>query len=282
MSSCWDEKYLFLEATFNISIGCNQCTALSNMPLHNTEKNKHNILLKRFDTTPAMSPYLATIIVSNYLLCVDNYTQNIERWCRNRSVFHMEFAENVAEKILLFFKNKWKQHSNNISKVTHVAMPNFPDNGIIVFGLVFYNEMDIVYDKNLYPVARKIEVSRLVGHKVTQQWFYNLSNPFQLAWFNKALTTLLATYAVNEMYPDNRIINLFVVQNQHTSFYLDDSSMWNSTLRDYSFLKIRESIRAPCILRMMQHAVTKEIFQKGVRSYTNSTFTIPLFSYICY
>ncbi|XP_029162180.1 aminopeptidase N-like isoform X3 [Nylanderia fulva] len=161
-------------------------------------------------------------------------------------------------------------------------MPNFPDNGIIVFGLVFYNEMDIVYDKNLYPVARKIEVSRLVGHKVTQQWFYNLSNPFQLAWFNKALTTLLATYAVNEMYPDNRIINLFVVQNQHTSFYLDDSSMWNSTLRDYSFLKIRESIRAPCILRMMQHAVTKEIFQKGVRSYTNSTFTIPLFSYICY
>ncbi|XP_029178082.1 aminopeptidase N-like [Nylanderia fulva] len=133
--------------------------------------------------------------------------------------------------------------------------------------------MDIVYDKNLYPVAHKIEVAQLVGHKVTQQWFYNLNNPFRSAsWFNKALTTLLAMNTVNKIYPDNRIINLFVVQNQHTSFYLDgDYRMWNSTSEDDSLLKIRESIRAPCILRMMQHAVTKEIFQKGVRSYTNST-----------
>ncbi|XP_029178026.1 aminopeptidase N-like isoform X4 [Nylanderia fulva] len=272
MSSCWDQQYLFLGATFNISIGCDQCTALSNMPLQNTEKNKHNILLKRFDTTPAMSPYLATIIVSNYLLRVDNYIQNIEMWCRNNTVFHMEFAKNVAENITLFFKNKWKQHSSNISKVTHVAIPNFPDNGIIVFGLVLYNEMDIVYDKNLYSVAHKIEVAQLVGHKVTQQWFYNLNNPFRSAfWFNKALTTLLAMNTVNKIYSDNRIINLFVVQNQHTSFYLDgDYRMWNSTSQDDSLSKIRESIRAPCILRMMQHAVTKEIFWKGIRSYANS------------
>ncbi|XP_029160258.1 aminopeptidase M1-like [Nylanderia fulva] len=215
------------------------------MPLQNTEKNKHNILLKRFDTTPAMSPYLATIIVSNYLLRVDNYTQNIEMWCRYESLFHMEFAKNVAEEITLLFKDTWKQRSNNISKVTHVAIPNFPDNGIIVFGLVLYNEMDIVYDKNLYPVAHKIEVAQLVGHKVTQQWFYNLNNPFRSAsWFNKALTTLLAMNTVNKIYPDNRIINLFVVQNQHTSFYLDgDYRMWNSTSEDDSLLKIRESIR---------------------------------------
>ncbi|XP_029162249.1 endoplasmic reticulum aminopeptidase 2-like [Nylanderia fulva] len=216
--SCWDQKYLYSGATFNISIGCYQCTALSNMPLRNTEENKYNMLWTHFDTTPAMSPYLATIIVSNYLTRIDNNTQHIQIWCRNETVFHMEFAKNVAENITLFYKNKWKQHSNNISNVTHVAIPNFPDNDITVLGLVFYNEMDIVYDKNLYPVAHKIEVIQLVGHKVTQHWFYNLNNPFKLAWFNKALTTLLATYTVNEIYPDNRIINLFVVQNQHTSF----------------------------------------------------------------
>ncbi|XP_029157919.1 aminopeptidase N-like isoform X1 [Nylanderia fulva] len=72
------------------------------------------------------------------------------------------------------------------------------------------------------------------------------------------------------MYQDNRIIHLFVVQNQHTSFYFDDYGMWNSTLQDDSLLKFRKSIRAPCILRMMQHSVTKEVFWKGIRSYTNS------------
>ncbi|XP_029160334.1 aminopeptidase M1-like [Nylanderia fulva] len=181
------------------------------MPLQNTEKNKHNILLKRFDTTPAMSPYLATIIVSNYLSRVDNNTQHIQMWCRNEFVFYMKFAKNVAEEITLLFKNTWKQHSNNISKVTHVAIPNFLDNGIIVFGLVFYNEMDIVYNKNLYSVAHKIEVAQLVGHKVTQQWFYNLNNPFRSAsWFNKALTTLLAINTVNKV-----ILNNFNVITSH-------------------------------------------------------------------
>ncbi|XP_029160195.1 aminopeptidase N-like [Nylanderia fulva] len=90
-------------------------------------------------------------------------------------------------------------------------------------------------------------------------------------WFNNGLVTLIAMYTVNEIYPDNRIINLFVVQNQHTSFYLDDYDMENSTSQYDSLLKIRRSIRAPCILRMMQHVFTDEIFWKGVRSYRNNT-----------
>ncbi|XP_029155146.1 aminopeptidase M1-A-like [Nylanderia fulva] len=276
LSSCWGHQNLLLEATFNISVGCHdQCTALSNMPLRNTEKNKcNNISWTHFDTTPAMSPYFATIIVSNYLSRVDNNTQNIQMWCRNETVFHMEFAKNVAENITLFYKNKWKQHSNSISKVTHVAIPNFPDNGIIVFGLVLYKETDIIYDKNLYSNAHKIKIAELVGHKVTQQWFYNLNNPFRSAsWLHKAFTTLLATYAVNEMYPDNRTINLFVVQNQHTSFYLDnDYRIWNSVSQDDSLFKIRESIRAPFILRMMQHAF-EDTFWKPICSYANSTLS---------
>ncbi|XP_029154999.1 aminopeptidase M1-A-like [Nylanderia fulva] len=201
LSSCWNEQNLLLEATFNISIGCNQCTALSNIPLRQTEENKFKMLWTHFAITSAMSPYLATMIVSNYLLLIDKDTQNIEMWCRNESGFHIEFAENVAENITLLFKNEWKQCSNNISKVTHVAIPNFHDNGIIVFGLVFYKEADIIYNENLYPIAHKIEVAQLVGRKVTQEWFNNMLNDPLLSdfWFKKGLILLLATYAVNKV-----------------------------------------------------------------------------------
>ncbi|XP_029159568.1 leucyl-cystinyl aminopeptidase-like isoform X2 [Nylanderia fulva] len=255
-------------------IECNQCTALSNMPLRHTEKYMNNMLLTHFNTTSGISLYHATIVVSSYPLRVyDTQNRYIQMWCRSESIFHIEFAKNVAEYFTMFWNHDWIQRLNDIPKVTHVAISNFPDSDIIIFGLIFYNEMDIVYDKNLYPVARKIEVSRLVGHKVTQQWFYNLSNPCGSAFcFNKALTTWLTTYALNLIYPDNGATNLFVVQNQHTSFYLDDYDMWNSTSQDDSLLKIRESIRAPCILRMIQHAVTKEIFWKGIRLYTNTQF----------
>ncbi|XP_029154998.1 thyrotropin-releasing hormone-degrading ectoenzyme-like [Nylanderia fulva] len=275
LSSCWNEQNLLLEATFNISIGCNQCTALSNIPLRQTEENKFKMLWTHFATTSAMSPYLATMIVSNYLLRIDKNTRNIEMWCRNESGFHIEFAENVAENITLLFKNEWKQCSNNISKVTHVAIPNFHDNGIIVFGLVFYKEADIIYNENLYPIAHKIEVAQLVGRKVTQEWFNNMLNDPLVSdfWFKKGLILLLATYAVNKTYPDYPIINLFVVQNQHYSFNLDsDYYMWNFTSQVNSSLEIPNSIKAPFIVRMMQHAFG-HIFWKNILSYANSTLS---------
>ncbi|XP_029162774.1 aminopeptidase N-like [Nylanderia fulva] len=258
----------------NISTGCNQCTTLSNMPLRHTEKNEYNMLWTHFDTTPAMSPYLATTIVSNYLLRIDNDTRNIEMYSRYESKFQMKFARNVAENITLCLKIEWKQRSSNISKVTHVVIPNFHDNGIIVFGLVFYKETDIIYDKNLYPIAHKIEVAQLVGRKVTQQWFNNmLNNPFLSDfWFKKGLITLLATYAVNKIYPDYRIMDLFVVQNQHYSFNLDGYYMWDSTLQVNRSLDIPNSIRAPFILRMMRHA-SEDIFWKNISSYANSTLS---------
>ncbi|XP_029173413.1 aminopeptidase N-like isoform X1 [Nylanderia fulva] len=244
LSPCQDQQESLLETTFNISIGCNQCTALSNMPMQNTEKNEHNILWTHFDTTPAISPYLATLIVSNDLLHIYNDTSNIQMWCRNESRFHLEFAKNLAENITLLFKNKWYQRSKNISNVTHVAIPNFHDNDITLFGLVIYKETDIISSKGLYPVAHDIEIAQLVGCKVAQEWFYDLMNNQSELWLNKGLITLIATYGVNKIYPDNRIINLFVVQNQHISFYLDgDFHTWNSTSSDDNLLTIRKFIR---------------------------------------
>ncbi|XP_029173411.1 aminopeptidase M1-like [Nylanderia fulva] len=168
-----------------------------------------------------------------------------------------------------FLEYDWKAFSILESKVDHVAIPNFHDKGIIVFGLVLYRETDIIYDKNLYPIAQKIEVAQLVGRKVTQQWFNNMMNNPLLSdfWLKKGLTTLLATYTVNKAYPDYRIMNLFVVQNQHYSFNLDGNHMWPSTSQDDSLLKIRQSIRAPFILRMMQHILTEEIFHRFIGLY---------------
>ncbi|XP_029176832.1 aminopeptidase N-like [Nylanderia fulva] len=169
------------------------------MPLQNTKLDEHNMLWIHNDTTPVMWTDHATIIVSNCLFHINN--KIIKMWTRIDAVFDMEFSINVAANITLFFNNKWK-HSNNISMVSHVAIPNFHDKGTIVFGLVPYRETDIIYDKNLYPVAHKIEVAQLVGRKVTQQWFENMMNNPLVSdfWFKNGLITLLATYVVQKRY----------------------------------------------------------------------------------
>ncbi|XP_029173558.1 endoplasmic reticulum aminopeptidase 2-like isoform X2 [Nylanderia fulva] len=263
---CWHSHNLLLEATFNISLGCHNCTTLSNMPLRNTERDEYNLVWKHYDITPVMLTHHATMVMSNYhLFHLDNKTQNIQMWCRNESGFHIDFAKNIAENITLLFKNKW-QLSNKIPYVTHVAIPNFHDDGTI-FEFVFYKETDIIFDKNVYPIAHTIEVAQLVGRKVIQQWFNDMMNNPLVSdfWFKKGFITWLATHAVNEFYPDYQITNLFVVQNQHYSFNLDgDYYMWNFTSQVNSSLKIPNSIRAPFILRMMYH-VTEKIFPKAIR-----------------
>ncbi|XP_029168959.1 thyrotropin-releasing hormone-degrading ectoenzyme-like isoform X2 [Nylanderia fulva] len=264
---CWNYRYS-LETTFSISIKCNQCVALSNMPLPNIERDENNVLWTHFNTTPAISPHLVTMLLSNNLINLNNKTRGINMWGRHESRLDIQYAESVAEDITLYFQTYWNR-SNSITHVTHAVIPNFHDKSIIVFGLVLYREVDIIFNKVLYPVARAIQVAQLVGHKVAQEWFYNLNNPFQSTfWFNEGLTGLLATIAVDKMNPRYRIMNLFVVQNQHNSFSLDgDYHMWNSSLRDDSLFNIRKSIRAPFLLRMVQHAFTEELFWKSVRPY---------------
>ncbi|XP_029169194.1 glutamyl aminopeptidase-like [Nylanderia fulva] len=273
--SCWDEQNLLLKTTFNISVGCNQCTALSNMPLQNVEENEYKVLWTHFATTSAMSPYLVTMIVSNFLSRIDYDNQNIQMWCNNEYEFHMKFAKNFAENITLLLKNKWNLRSKQILNVTHIAIPNFHDNGIIDIGLVFYKETDIIYDKNLYPISHKIEVAQLIGRKVIEEWFNIPLNSLLMSNFliKRGFNALFAMYAVNMSYPDSRIGNLFVVQNQHYSFNLDDYLwnwyyyMGNSTLKVHGLLEIPNSIRATFMLRMMEHLFTGGTLQKLMSSY---------------
>ncbi|XP_029156035.1 thyrotropin-releasing hormone-degrading ectoenzyme-like isoform X2 [Nylanderia fulva] len=269
---CWHRNNLLLEPTFNISLRCHNCTTLSNMPLRNTEKDKYNFEWKHYNTTPVMMTHHVTMVVSNHLFPLGIKTQNIEMWCRLKSGFYMEFAKNVTENITLHFKHKWKR--DIIWNVNYVAIPNFPDKDINVFGLVLYRETDIIYDKKLCPVANKIEVAQSIGRKVTWQWFIDMMDEKLVSdfWFKEGLITLLATYAVNKTYPDNQIINLFVVQNQHYSFNLDGYYMWPSTSQVNSSLEIPNSIRAPFILRMMQHVLTDKIFEKGIKTYVNRLY----------
>ncbi|XP_029168980.1 endoplasmic reticulum aminopeptidase 1-like isoform X2 [Nylanderia fulva] len=194
---CWNYRYS-LEATFSISIKCNRCVALSNMPLPNIERDENNVLWTHFNTTPAISPYLVTMLLSNNLINLDDETRGINMWSRRESRLDIKYAESVAEDIMLYFQTYWNR-SNSITHVTHAAIPNFHDKSIIVFGLVLYREVDIIFNTVLYPVARAIQVAQLVEHKVAQEWFYNLNNHFwSTFWFNEGLTGLLATIAVDK------------------------------------------------------------------------------------
>jgi len=46
--------------------------------------------------------------------------------------------------------------------------------------MIIFREADLIYDEQLDPVMRKMEVARLIASKIAYQWF---SNVFSLSHF---------------------------------------------------------------------------------------------------
>jgi len=61
--------------------------------------------------------------------------------------------------------------------------------------IIIFREADLIYDKQLDPVMRKMEIARLIASKIAYQWFSNL---FSLShfWLHDGLATLYAEEAV--------------------------------------------------------------------------------------
>ncbi|XP_070155160.1 glutamyl aminopeptidase-like [Polyergus mexicanus] len=191
----------YLQATFNITIKHHSnCAALSNMEVQKIERNDEDMALTHFKTTPRQPTYLIAGIVTNfYRASTKNIITNI--WYRNCSALRMVFTRSIIEDITMYLENKWKS-LKVLSKVNHLAIPNFQDMDMVNMGLVLYREEDIIYDDNLDPAARKIDVARIVGYKISQEWFYNVYDLVWASrgsfWFNKCLIKFLGTFAVHK------------------------------------------------------------------------------------
>ncbi|XP_029666441.1 aminopeptidase M1-A-like [Formica exsecta] len=131
----WDKPDL--KATFNISVmHYNQYMVLSNMPVQRMENRQHKMMWTYFDITPAMSTYLATIIMTD-LYRIYSTSGDVSMWCRLYTASHLMFAADVAGNITLFLENEWKRFPN-ISKAEHVAFPNFEKEIMVHLGIILY------------------------------------------------------------------------------------------------------------------------------------------------
>ncbi|XP_070167779.1 LOW QUALITY PROTEIN: aminopeptidase N-like, partial [Polyergus mexicanus] len=106
---------------------------------------------------------------------------------------------------------------------------------------VTFREEDIIYDDNLDPAARKIDVARVVGYKISQEWFYNVYDLVWASrgsfWFNKCLIKFLGTFAVHKVFPESGIMDLFVVQ--YSREFLDFDTSYNTSSFNTSFEFLR-------------------------------------------
>ncbi|KAG5311064.1 APM1 Aminopeptidase, partial [Acromyrmex insinuator] len=269
---CLDDPVF--KATFNISIKhFSYYMALSNMPARNIIKVSQTMTWTYFRETPVMSTYLVAIMLAEFPNT--SFKEINFRYHTLQAKLDTEFAQSVIKNITLYFESKWLCFQK-LPKADHVAIPNFLRDGVEYWGLIFYREAAITYNKKLESVGRKVDVARLIAQKITHQWYTNLISPtwWTHLWLFEGLTTLLATDAINEVYPEFRIWDLFVVQIHQESLRLNSiieplALKVNNSSEINSLFSFAYYVKGPTLLRMLQHAVSKELFHTAMKKFLN-------------
>jgi len=135
---CWDEPHL--KATFTISIKhYKDFAVLYNMPSRIHYKGDNDSVWTKFDTTPPMSTFQIAIVITNYRYMYFD-TPNIHLWCDKCSRYNqslkLKFTGRVIENVTLHLRSRLR--IMNFPKMDHVAIPNFPDDGMLKWGFIFH------------------------------------------------------------------------------------------------------------------------------------------------
>ncbi|XP_072754641.1 aminopeptidase N-like [Anoplolepis gracilipes] len=272
---CWDKPTS--KATFNIFIKHHRkYQVFSNMPVQKQETCKHEMLETEtymkwtcFNTTPPMSTYIVTVVISSAeLIKFETKKSRIIMW-RRPKLDHMEFTEMIATQTMMLYEFEWKELK--IPKVQFVAIHNLLyDNEN--WGLLLNRESNVIYNENLDSVAHKIEVARLIGRKMTYQWFADVINPSWSSelWLIDGLTTLYGIDAINSIlrYKNSEMVDLFIVQVYYESLRLETHNQSLIKEANFSennaFSSFYRYVKAPLILRMLQYVITDEMCHRNV------------------
>ncbi|XP_029155581.1 aminopeptidase N-like [Nylanderia fulva] len=281
---CWDEPKF--TAAFRISV-CHDKNYLveSNIMLRRqySEDNNTRWLWSVFETTPKIPTYLLAVMYSDL---GETYIRNTPYvWRRKLLDQYIQFGRDVITKVtehffshMMFFCQQFDINCDMEPTVRHILIPGYQYDDIDSNRrLVFYREIDFIYDEEIDPVAHKTKVAYLIARKLAHQWFCNLVSPswWSDLWLNEGVATIFAIDAVDKILINSQMLDLFVVQIQHDSLYLDSShyqfmlpliSRINN-MSEIKSLSFSRYIKAPAIMRMLQHILTTEVFQKGFNIY---------------
>ncbi|XP_029162459.1 aminopeptidase Q-like [Nylanderia fulva] len=269
--------------TFNISVEHDRrYIVLSNMPIKNRFIS-NDVMLTHFHAYPVTYIYDVALILMSSNMTPSNPEYDtflfpsskikINTWSRSHLVPHMKFARRVLENVTMYLDDNWNI-MRRVLKVDYVVIPNFEGNIRQTWGLIFYNETYITYNEELYPVEYKGTAVHLISHTIIYQWFGDLFYPF---WYthglNQGFIKFIEAYIIDKVFPNSRIMDLFIIQDQHEYRYMDihfPPNIYGMYVKDVFKINSRsicQQILGPIAWRMLESVIPNNAFWKSINTY---------------
>ncbi|XP_044579221.1 aminopeptidase N-like [Cotesia glomerata] len=272
---CWDEPGF--RAQFEISIKHDpNYTALSNMPVRTHQELPNSKIVTHFERSVAMSTYLVCLTVANYKPLRGDRGINTFYGLESNLPFLKQSLE-ISEKVLEAME-AYTGVPYALPKLDHVTIPKYQATGMEHWGLASYNT-PVVTLKNTTLIPDDENYYNgivLVAHETIHQWFGNLVTPlwWDDLWLSESMTTYFQFKLLDQILPDIHGMDYTVIIFMNGAFDTEDSEnakpiKWiprNKIEYDKIFSSTTYQ-KGAAVLHMLEHVLTKEVFQKGIVGY---------------
>uniref|UniRef100_A0A4W6ENH2 Aminopeptidase n=1 Tax=Lates calcarifer TaxID=8187 RepID=A0A4W6ENH2_LATCA len=263
---CFDEPEM--KAVFHVTIiHRRDTTALGNAKMHGS-----NIIddwkYTRFHPTQRMSTYLFAFMVSEFTSTSSPHDRvEIKTYARPEATAagHAQYAANITGKILKFYENHFDIEYSQ-QKLDQIALPDLNPSAMENWGLVTYQEGDLLYEEGMSSLLHKELIANLIAHELAHQWFGNLVTMkwWNDIWLNEGFATYMSYYC-----------KTFVANDLHTAFKEDAlasshplSPPQEDVQTTSEIMEMFDAItycKGAIVLRMLADIVEERVFNKGIK-----------------
>jgi aminopeptidase N len=274
---CVDEPEA--KATFDLTLTTEgDTTVLGNMPI-DWQREEGGKLVTKFDRSPRMSSYLLAWVTGELHRKTAKTAGGVEVniWATPaQSPESLDFALDIATRTIDFF-DQYFGIPYPLPKSDHVALPDFSSGAMENWGLVTYREIALLADPKTTSISSKRYIATVVAHELSHQWFGNLVTMkwWNNLWLNESFATLMEYIAVDALHPEWDIWLEFAAHESIMALRRDSIDGVQSVQIDVNHPDEISSLfdgaivyaKGARLLRMLQHYIGHEAFQKGLKSY---------------
>ncbi|HSY08621.1 MAG TPA: M1 family aminopeptidase [Steroidobacteraceae bacterium] len=273
---CWDEPGRKATFTLTATVPAGE-TAVSNMPIANTENLAAGLKRVHFGPTPRMSSYLLFFGAGDF--------ERVQRMIGNVDVGVIvkrgdaqrgRYALDIAAQLLPYY-NDYFGTPYPLPKLDLIAAPGSSQffGAMENWGAILYFEQDLLIDERFSTEGDRQNVAVVIAHEMAHQWFGDLVTMawWDDLWLNEGFASWMETKAVDHFHPQWKLW----LQTQPAVQEAMDVDAANGT---HSIVTpIRDVLQASnafdeityqkggAVIRMLEAYVGEDEFRAGVRRY---------------